>query len=89
MQQIIPPEAIQSWANQCSPQHLSAIGQDMQAIFQQGFQGKFPAAEREKPLYIATAGAPASGKSTLLTRELNRFGDQRITHPAYYPCCGY
>jgi hypothetical protein len=74
-QTIIPSQVNEQWAQQCRPTQMQSIASDQAQIYQQAFFGKIPSTTEK--IYIATAGAPASGKSTILEQELASGQDPR------------
>ncbi len=74
---MIPWSVTQRWIDTSSPSQTNAAVEDLGDIARLNVGGKQPALPNEKPLYLATAGAPLTGKSTLLAKELAGQEDQR------------
>ena len=77
--EVVPFGAvIEDWMKKCEKELLvPGVARDYARVRDHVFADKFPAASGEKPLYIATAGGPCSGKSTELDFELASGRDKR------------
>lgn len=71
--------AIEPWFQKCEPALMDAVGKDYAAIRDQAFDGARVATNKEKPLYLGTAGSPCSGKSTELDLEIEGGKDPRYS----------
>lgn len=78
--QPIPDFVIQGWLGTLNNQQRQSVGQDISMIYSSAFENKSPSLNVEKPLYIATAGSPLTGKSTLLESVLNSQTDSRYSN---------
>lgn len=67
---IMPAAAIHAHLQNTPDSRLLDIATDYEAIRALRFAHATPAVAPQKPVYVATAGAPCSGKSTELEREL-------------------
>jgi len=76
---IVPASVVKTWDNQCPPEQHESVIADYHAIHELRFASAPPADSATHTLYLATAGAPGSGKSYILEQELQSGNDPRYT----------
>lgn len=75
--ELVPESVTKAWIDQSPPALEKSVCYDYQSLYHLRFdQTRVPAAN-ERKLYLATAGAPCTGKSTELDLELARQFDPR------------
>ena len=83
--QIIPNFVTEDWLKKCEPGLLPKIERDFHYIQARTFDDLFPASyNNETELYLATAGAPCSAKSTELDIELASGSDPRYARIGFF-----
>ena len=75
---IVPGSVVKAWDAQCAPKLRESVVADYDKIHALRL-GSAPPEAGVKKLYLATAGAPGSGKSYLLEHELQTASDPRYT----------
>lgn len=77
--EIVPHNlVIMDWERKSEPGLMPSIERDYQRIREELFLGKTP--EQDKKLYVATAGSPCAGKSTVLDQEVGGGNDPRYAN---------
>jgi predicted ABC-type ATPase len=74
---IVPEGVVQTWDGQCAPELRASVAADYDKIHLLRFGSALPPEPENRKLYLATAGAPGSGKSYVLEQELQAGSDPR------------
>ena len=80
---FVPLSVIEDWVGKSDPKLQPAIRMDLEQIKRVFMPWEARSKPEEKKLYLATAGAPATGKTTELDFELRDGGDKRYPRAVF------